>query len=153
MKLNKLNHDGSVNSYYETNIPGHGYTVPFNIENFKDQIEDKIYPSVELLNFLGYETVTSCHGHSFYHYLFKKGIIYSMVGPNITIKIKDSLVCEFKKNFSSVLFKTVNKAEEEHEKSPENIYVKIQTRFPLVLFLSNDFICKKMYELISKNLN
>jgi hypothetical protein len=86
-KLNKKNHDGSVNSFHETQKPGHGYTIPISHPEFKSQIEPLIWPHVMLLISKGYVTITSCQGHSFLDYHLR-GAIRKNDGPQITLKLR-----------------------------------------------------------------
>ena len=86
-KLNKKNKDGSVNSFQETQKPGHGYSIPISHPEFKSQIEALIWPHVILLISKGYVTITSCEGHSFLDY-YLRGAIRKNSGPQITLKLK-----------------------------------------------------------------
>lgn len=62
-KLNRRNEDGSVNAYHDNPTKGFGYYVRPNHPDFRQQIEDGIWPAVEILMKKGYKTVISCHGH------------------------------------------------------------------------------------------
>lgn len=133
MPQNKKNHDGSVNSYQETGNPGSGYTVSFGNSNFKDEIEENIFEAVILLNSKGYETVTSCHGHSRFAYYFCNAITWNL-GPVVTIKHTENI------NFPSTFFVTTSvngtiPLTETHR------YTEVHIRSWLEVFFTNKFLC------------
>ena len=145
MKLNKLNSDRSVSSFSETATPGHGYSIPFDHKNFKDQIEEDIYPAVEFLNLLGYKTVTSCHGHSLYSFLFGNGLRFNS-GPQITIEINKQDNHQVKKIFNNffittVVNNTINLVNQ------DLIHISIRPRLIVNILFSNQFLCKKIYKI------
>jgi hypothetical protein len=152
MKLNRLNEDRSVSSFSETHEPGHGYTVPFGIKNFRSQIEEDIYPAVELLNVLGYPTVTSCHGHSFYNYLFNNAIRFNLLGPGITVKIDSDKTNYFRTHMLTWLITTEVKNYEEYGDhiSSSFSYIRIKIRPIISLFFTNKYLCQQILKTCNK---
>jgi hypothetical protein len=145
MKLNKLNIDNSVNSYADTTDPGHGYYVPFNIPNFKDRIEEDIFPSVFILNANGFKTVTSCHGHSLYSFLFGNGLQFTF-GPQITIEINKHDKRYIRKIFNNLFITTITNTTIKTE-NRDLIYISIRPRLVVNMLLSNQFLCKQIYKM------
>jgi hypothetical protein len=68
--LNRRNSDGSINMLWAEGSNTNGVDVSPYIENFKEQVEDDIWPAVKALLDLNYLTVTSCQGHTLYDSAF-----------------------------------------------------------------------------------
>jgi hypothetical protein len=145
MKKNNLNSDGSVNSYNETKILGHGYHIPFTDTTFDKQIEQNIFLPVFILNAKGFITHTSCHGHSQFSRIFK-GAIRSNSGPQITVQVPISKIIEFNERFNSALVTTeLNTTIENH--SRDFIFVSIRIRTPYNRLFTNKFLCNQILKL------
>lgn len=148
MKLNKVNIDGSVNAHNETDQPSFGYHVPFNLLSFENQIEKNIFPAVFLLNSKGIKTYTSCQGHSLYAYLFNNGLRVN-AGPQITIEVPRQHLTKFKKLFTSILITTqINTTIETLDSNI--LYLSIRPRLIFAFLLSNEFFCRKLFELCDR---
>ena len=148
MTLNKKNWDGSVNSYQDTGLPGHGYFVPFNDLNFEEQVEEHIFPVVLYLTAQGYVTVTSCQGHSLYSYLLGKSIRWNS-GPQVTVIVEPVCVPEFKKKFSNHIF-TVDENIVEVFGHGDKIGLSIRPRLWANFIFTNKSLCIKMLLLCLK---
>lgn len=144
---NKKNKDESINSFQDTGIPGAGYSVPFSNPNFLDQIEQYILPAVLTLNLKGYPTVTSCHGHGVFNYIFNHGVSIN-TGPSITVRIDKDSANKLKKHFNTFFIKSV--INDSMEKQDSLINLKISSRFIISNFFSNRFLCNKIIELSEK---
>jgi hypothetical protein len=128
---NKRNEDGSVNSYKDTKILGHGYYVPFGDINFSNEIERNIYNSVLILNYKGYKTVTSCHGHSIFSYIFKKGLYFNS-GPRVTVSFDRSVKLK-----NTLLIKThINDSIDDG-----SCNISIRVRYIFERMFTNKFLC------------
>ena len=68
--LNQRNSDGSVNMLWAEGNNTNGVDVSPFIDNFRDQVEDDIWPAVSALLSHNYLTVTSCQGHTLYDSAF-----------------------------------------------------------------------------------
>jgi hypothetical protein len=68
--LNRRNPDGSVNMFWAEGNNTNGIDVSPFIDNFREQIEDDIWPAVKALLDRNYLTVTSCQGHTLYDSAF-----------------------------------------------------------------------------------
>jgi hypothetical protein len=68
--LNQRNPDGSVNMLWAEGNNTNGIDVSPFIDNFREQIEDDIWPAVKALLDRNYLTVTSCQGHTLYDSAF-----------------------------------------------------------------------------------
>lgn len=133
MPKNKLNSDGSVNSFQITGEVGHGYSVPFNSNDFIDEIEVDILDAVLILNNKGYKTVTSCQGHSKFNYYFKNAIRYND-GPQVTIELPHSCSLPF-----SFFIQTKENETMDFEKSVQ--FISIRPRRWIRNFFTNKFLC------------
>ena len=147
MKYNKKNKDGSINSYQDTAQPGDGYSVPFSDKYFFDQIEDDILPAVENLNYKGYPTITSCHGHGIYNYLFNGGILINE-GPSITIVVDKNTAKDIENHFSNFFLKVIVNDTIKREDNVVNL--RITSRVFISNFVSNKFLCDKINQLVKK---
>ena len=136
MKLNQKNFDGSVSSYFETNQPGAGYSVPFSHTEFLSQIEENILEAVLILNSKGYTTITSCHGHSLFQFVFKKAIRFNS-GPQITIKLEQIDRATIKKFSNWLISSSINDSISNYGN-----YLSIRVRKPLNVVLSNKLSCR-----------
>lgn len=145
-KLNKRNDDGSVNSFYETKQPAHGYYVPFFDVRFESQIEDGILPTVMLLNTHNLKTVTSCHGHSFLDYV-RGGIRYN-VGPHITFIVVTEYKNEIKKLFSNFFIV----ATDNNTIDGSADHVRLRPRWYVRHLIPNKILCKMIYDVCRKAL-
>lgn len=132
MPKNKLNFDGSINSFQVTGKPGHGYSVPFNSNDFDKEIEPNILDAVLILNNKGYSTVTSCQGHSVYNYYFNNAIRYND-GPQVTVKLLNNT------NLPNTFFVIVkeNKTIEDNN----YFYLSIRIKPWIGKFFTNKFLC------------
>lgn len=139
-KLNKINKDGSVNAFYETNNTAYGYHVPFNSQNFQDQIEADILPSVTLLNSYGLKTITSCQGHSWFKYIFSNGLRANS-GPQVTIAVALEHSAEISSLFSNFFVKVVQNTSIPSEGNCMSIRPRIYVRH----FFTNKFLCDKIF--------
>ncbi len=145
IEINKQNIDGSVNSYQETKILGHGYHIPFDAKNFDTQIEKNIYNAVLLLNLRGYKTITSCQGHSRFDKIFNNGLRVN-AGPQITVEVLNSEVEKFQKHFKTFFITTdINLTIE--MKTNDSTYISIFPKSFIRNFLTNKFFCNKITEL------
>jgi hypothetical protein len=68
--LNRRNSDGSVNMLWMEGNNTNGIDVSPFMDDFKDQVEDTIWPAVNALLVRNYLTVTSCEGHTLYDSAF-----------------------------------------------------------------------------------
>lgn len=142
MKKNNLNSDGSVNSYNDTKLLGHGYHIPFADPEFDSQIECNIFLPVFILNAKGFVTHTSCHGHSQFNRIFK-GAIRSNSGPQITVQVPVSKIVKFNEHFNSILVTTELNSTIENS-SQDFIFVSIKIRTPYNKFFTNKFLCNQI---------
>ena len=133
MAKNKKNKDGSINSYQITKELGHGYSVKFNTVDFQDEIEEHIFDAVLTLNNKGYNTVTSCHGHSKFAYYFKNAIRYND-GPQVTVEIPYS----FKFPYSMFI---ETKENQTIESTQTGYYVSIRPKSWIRFFFTNKVLC------------
>jgi len=134
MSKNKLNFDGSINSFQITGEPGHGYSVPFKIsDDFDKEIEPNILDAVLILNNKGYSTITSCQGHSRYNYYFNNAIRYNN-GPQITVKLLNNI------NLPNTFFVTVK--ENTTIEDNDYFYLSIHIKPWIEKFFTNKFLCR-----------
>jgi hypothetical protein len=145
MQYNKKNKDRSVNSYQDTNTPGTGYTVPLSDANFLDQIEEDILPAVMEFNYKGYSTITSCHGHGVFNYIFNHGVSINS-GPNITIQIDRESEKKLKKHFTTFFIKAVTNDSMDEITGVVNL--RITSRYFINHFVTNKFLCKRIINLV-----
>ena len=145
MKKNNLNNDGSVNSYHETRMSGHGYHILFSDTEFASQIEHNIFLPVFILNQKGITTHTSCQGHSKFSKIFKSAI-RSNHGPQVTVCVLRNQVPKIVNHFSSVFVTTQLNSTIENTNSAVD-YISIQTRFPQNKFFTNKFLCNQILKL------
>jgi hypothetical protein len=145
MNYNKKNLDGSVNSFYITKEPGHGFFVPVSSKLFCEQIEEDILPSVLHLTSVGFKTITSCHGHSLYNYLFKNAIRFNF-GPQVTVEVNqfDGIRLLSLRNF---FVKTIENKTIEFD-NVNKMYISFRIRFFLNFFFTNKFLCNQLYKAI-----
>ena len=68
--LNRRNSDGSVNMLWMEGTNANGIDVSPFMDNFRDQVEDTIWPAVSALLSRNYLTVTSCEGHTLHDSAF-----------------------------------------------------------------------------------
>jgi hypothetical protein len=68
--LNRRNPDGSINMLWIEGNNTSGIDVSPFVDNFRDQVEDDIWPAVSTLLSNNYLTVTSCQGHTLYDSAF-----------------------------------------------------------------------------------
>jgi hypothetical protein len=132
MAKNKLNFDGSINSFQITGKPGHGYSVPFNSDDFDKEIEPNILDAVLILNNKGYRTVTSCQGHSKYDYYFNNAIRYND-GPQVTVS--------FLKNVYLPNTFFVMTTENKSINDDRYFHVSIRIKPWIGKFFTNKFLC------------
>lgn len=137
---NRQNIDGSINSYQQTKDPSHGYYVPFSDYNFLKQIESLILGSVILLNSKGIKTITSCHGHSFFKYCFRKGIKFNF-GPQITVEVNPIDSYKIKKHFNTIFLTTMKNNTIESRKDNMH-YISIRPRALLSSLMPNSVLCQ-----------
>jgi hypothetical protein len=147
MQYNKKNKDRSVNSYQDTNTSGTGYSVSFSDPNFLDQIEEDILPAVIRLNYMGYLTITSCHGHGLFNYIFNYGVSINL-GPNITIQINKESEEQIKKHFNTFFIKVVTNDSMDEIAGVVNL--RITSRYFISHFVTNKFLCKKIIHLVEE---
>ncbi len=68
--LNRRNSDGSINMLWAEGNNTNGIDVSPFVSEFREQIEDDIWPAVKALLDRNYLTVTSCQGHTLYDSAF-----------------------------------------------------------------------------------
>lgn len=64
MRINRRNANGSINMFWAEGNHDNGVNVSPYMDNFREQVEDLIWPAVFELLKRNYLTVTSCQGHS-----------------------------------------------------------------------------------------
>lgn len=143
---NKKNKDESINSFQDTLKSGTGYSVPFSDTRFMSQIEKHILPSVLNFNSKGYTTLTSCHGHGIFNFIFKSGV--SISRPSITLRVNRDNVFYLKKHFNTFFIKT--EISDSIDKVEKDINLRITSKLFVSLFFTNKFLCKQIETLVNK---